>query len=506
MNEFTNLRFHTIFTILFILAATSWSKRIIVPENFSTIKRALGESDEGDTVFVKNGIYKENFSLVDNVTILGENKEKTIIKGDRKNPVIIGTDGAILKNFTVTNGSIGILCRFSTPVISDNIIEHNRNAGIHAIFYLPVISENKIQKNGKFGVFLHCVKGLKTAIYNNTFDGNGHSGIYCNNNTDVIIARNTFSHNKHYGVFARNSRNTQLIDNTFIQNKFPFNQLVIVDNKNRIVKSLEESADTINTNDTLSSDFNIDKECHALNVNEMNIPKDRDCLSTCFYRRFSEKLYQDAMWDGGFIYSDGIHSYKGVAYWDAAVFLGKSIYFGLNNPLNTRGLYIMANAFINLGLLQSAKNVLNFGIAKYPASSVVQLYNLVLLEIAFVEESPEEFDHYYTLMQNSCLAEVVQKECNRIKKLYEESEKSIKDTLIQQSTMSDNPTIELAEFDSLLFTKMISRPNPANIELLKNYKIQYDNQHQAIAKQLYSSKIAKLNFELEFLSLMMRYF
>ena len=488
---------HTICLILLVLASVCWARRIIVPDSFPTIQYALGESDAGDTIFVKNGTYKENIALVDNVTLLGENIEKTIIKGRRRWPVVVGADGAVLKNFTITHGYVGILCKNSRPIITGNIIKGNRHAGIHAIFSLPAIINNEIHNNGKFGIFLYFVQGYNTSISTNTITHHNHSGIYSYNRTDVLIVRNTFVRNKRYGVFARDSRNTRIFENTFVRNEYPFNQLAISDNKNRIVDCLEELERPVEQKDSLHSYFGIVGQCQLFDSQGKYIPKDRDYFSSYFYRRHSEKLSMSFCVAPFSDFGDGINSYKQGKYWDATISFGRTVNRFPNFRFNDKAIYLLANSFINLGLLQCATNALNLGLARYPASSYIVLYNLAFLKIAFMEENYQKIEHYHTLLQDYCLAENVQKECNRIKKLSEELKNKSKDTLFQQYAIPDSNKIELTEFESQLYDKIMSKQKPEATEALKEYKVSYEEKYRTIYKLLYSSKIAVLDFNLD---------
>src|SRR5271157_2878312 len=79
-------------------------RKILVPHDFPSIHAALGEADEGDTVFVSKGTYRENIAMQDNVVLMGQDMLHTIIDGGRIGPCVIGADGATITNFTIING------------------------------------------------------------------------------------------------------------------------------------------------------------------------------------------------------------------------------------------------------------------------------------------------------------------------------------------------------------------------------------------------------------------
>ena len=104
--------------IVFAANSSFAGRKIVVPKDFPTIHAALGEADQGDTVFVSNGLYHENIALQDNVVLMGQDMLRTVINGSRIGPCVIGADGATITNFTIINGSTGILCKNTRPVIT----------------------------------------------------------------------------------------------------------------------------------------------------------------------------------------------------------------------------------------------------------------------------------------------------------------------------------------------------------------------------------------------------
>jgi outer membrane protein OmpA-like peptidoglycan-associated protein len=231
-----NRQNHSIVVLAFVLmsvTATFAARKIVVPHDFPSIHAALGEADEGDTVFVRNGIYDEAITLVDNVILMGEDMVKTIIRGSRKQPCVIGADGAEISNFTIRNGTTGILCKNTTPIIKRNLIVDNKGAGIHALISLPDIKNNIIYRNEWTGIFLESVRGTRTSIDHNVILENGYSAIFCANRTEVLIRNNVLMENKHYGIYiAPEAKKTRIIYNNIFQNRRPFNAGAVVNKTN----------------------------------------------------------------------------------------------------------------------------------------------------------------------------------------------------------------------------------------------------------------------------------
>lgn len=220
--------------LLLLLATLSYAgKKIVVPMDFPSIHAALGEVNEGDTVYVSKGIYYENIALTDNVVLQGQDMATTIIDGRRLGPCVIGADGAVIANFTIRNGSTGILCKNTRPIIERNLIVDNKGAGIHALISLPDINNNIIYRNEWTGIFLETARGTRTSIDHNVILENGYCGIFCAHRTEVLIRNNVLLDNKQYGVFvAPEARKTRIINNNIYKNRLSFNSLSVVNQSN----------------------------------------------------------------------------------------------------------------------------------------------------------------------------------------------------------------------------------------------------------------------------------
>jgi OmpA-OmpF porin, OOP family len=209
------------------------ARKILVPQDFPSIHAALGESDQGDTVFVKNGVYRENIALQDNVVVMGQEMLNTIIDGGRQGPCVIGADGATITGFTIKNGTTGILCKNTRPIIAGNFIVDNKGAGVHALITLPDISNNIIYRNEWTGIFLESSRASRTSINHNVILENGYCGIFCAHRTEVLIHNNILLENNQFGVYiAPEARKTRIIYNNIYMNRQPFNPLAVVNETN----------------------------------------------------------------------------------------------------------------------------------------------------------------------------------------------------------------------------------------------------------------------------------
>ena len=108
---------------------------------FATIQKGIDSASDGDTVLVSAGTYVENINYNGkNITVVGEDRETTIIDGDSSGSVVRFENEedstAVLSGFTITNGSGkldeydsaqggGIYVKSSSPYLKDLIISDN---------------------------------------------------------------------------------------------------------------------------------------------------------------------------------------------------------------------------------------------------------------------------------------------------------------------------------------------------------------------------------------------
>jgi parallel beta-helix repeat protein len=150
------------------------SRVIYVPEDFASIQAAINNATSADTVFVHQGLYYENIVVNKAVSLLGENKNTTIIDGSGLGSVIL-VNGVRVKisGFTLRNSGVG------WP-----------KSGIQVVnSYLNTISDNLIQDN--------------------------HIGILIDSSHANDIYRN-YIIDTHYGIYILNSRENKIDDNVIL--------------------------------------------------------------------------------------------------------------------------------------------------------------------------------------------------------------------------------------------------------------------------------------------------
>lgn len=199
---------------------------ITVQDDYLTIQEAINEAYDGDIVFVRNGIYVENLIVNKSISLLGEDRETTVVDGGEVGTVIqvdsnnVTINGFEIRNCSMTWGDWGITLNHSSKsVISGNIVK----AG-YAI-RVKGGSENNVKDNDVVGydgscVFhgLQLVNSSNNAVNNNNLSVNCHSALTMYNSSHNIISFNYIS--GHFAPFPftiEESSNNSIVGNTMWQ-------------------------------------------------------------------------------------------------------------------------------------------------------------------------------------------------------------------------------------------------------------------------------------------------
>jgi OOP family OmpA-OmpF porin len=209
-------------------------KKIIVPKECASIQKAIEDAAEHDTVFILQGIYKENIVLKDYLNVVGQDVEKTVIRGNGAKPVVEGANFCILKNVTIEKGATGILCKNVNQVIENVIVRNNKNTGIHCLISLPDIRNNIIYDNVWSGIYCELIASAqRSSINHNLIANNGYSGIMLANRSEVLVENNIFLSNRQYGIYINeDSKRSRIIYNDFFDNRSPYNPIAVINETN----------------------------------------------------------------------------------------------------------------------------------------------------------------------------------------------------------------------------------------------------------------------------------
>ena len=147
--------------------------------NYTSIQDAINSANTNDTIYIFNGTYHENILINKTITLLGENKNNTILDGTGFEEVInITANNVKIINLTIQNGVYGIeLYQIKNSTIKNSIITNNSEGIQFYNSHSNVIAKNNITSNKYYGISIHNFENKNISsnnnhIYNNNFINN----------------------------------------------------------------------------------------------------------------------------------------------------------------------------------------------------------------------------------------------------------------------------------------------------------------------------------------------
>ena len=192
------------------------------PGNYSTIMEAVYAATDGDTILVYSGTYYEHVTIGKRLTVVGEDKETTIIDGNGTGAVVfITASEGIFSSFSVVNGDTGIHLDsgVSNATVANNIITDHTTYGIDMDGSCDndLIDGNRISENGLYGIFISSFCEYNT-ISNNIISNN-KNGSQLQAFAYGLISGNSFEDNTDYGLVLMLWCNfNEIRENNFIGN------------------------------------------------------------------------------------------------------------------------------------------------------------------------------------------------------------------------------------------------------------------------------------------------
>ena len=154
---------------------------ITVPDDYPTIQEAINMASPGDTIFVRAGIYYENVVVNKTVSLVGEDKETTIIDAGRGFGVKVVANDTRVSGFTVYNSTGywpdgAIVIRGFDNVISNNIVIDSRTGIVLWSGGNNTLEDNMIVGNLPTSIGLVIGRSGNNIFRNNALVNNS----YCN--------------------------------------------------------------------------------------------------------------------------------------------------------------------------------------------------------------------------------------------------------------------------------------------------------------------------------------
>jgi len=192
------------------------SNTIWVPDNYTTIQEAIDAASSGDTIQVSAETYNESITInKDNLTLIGENRENTIIDGGGADFVVyVIANNITLSGFTIQTGGLGIW--FSRPInsiLTGNIVSNNRD-GIYVWGSSNNSFTGNIVSNNIYGIY---VWGSSNNSFTGNIVSNNICGIYLGDSDNNVLLGNT-APNDQYGIYVDGSHYNTLSGNNVSSN------------------------------------------------------------------------------------------------------------------------------------------------------------------------------------------------------------------------------------------------------------------------------------------------
>jgi parallel beta-helix repeat protein len=228
------------------------------PGNYTKIQDAIDNTSDGDTVFVydDSSPYVENIVINTSISLLGENKNTTIINGTTNDfntnftvniGVYITADKVTVRGFTIQGCNlIGIGINSNNNSITDNILADNYNGIgigyedsnqsssqmgsdnmiINNFFirdtggiYITGGENNIIQENviSQTGGGIIVAMSMSNNISHNVIS-QGSTGVLIIGSYNTVLYRNNFTNNENIGVYTILTSSDKILQNNFIGN------------------------------------------------------------------------------------------------------------------------------------------------------------------------------------------------------------------------------------------------------------------------------------------------
>jgi nitrous oxidase accessory protein len=188
--------------VVFVGDENLCARTIIVPDDYPTIQQAADAADSGDTVYVRAGTYYEAVSVDKSLSLVGEDRETTVIDGGPSGRVMTvsayDVDHFSVTGFTIRSRVdymfIGIGLSGQNCSVSGNNVE-NCYWGIYLTSYseYSVIGNNV--RNCNFGMYLGGSSGNN--VEGNNVTANNDYGILLYDSSNNNISGNNVTNNEH---------------------------------------------------------------------------------------------------------------------------------------------------------------------------------------------------------------------------------------------------------------------------------------------------------------------
>jgi parallel beta-helix repeat protein len=183
-------------------------------KEYSSISEAINNALDGDIIYVYSGIYPGYLLINKSISIIGENRDSTVVSGAFTPPALGGVFEITADNVTISNLTIkyGIIPKYGKAA-SDLYLF---GIGIYIQSSNNSIIGNNIQQNYGYGIRINNSKN--TIISDNNITNPRSLGIFLENSDNNIIMKNNITKNERGIGIHNSSNNNSIYFNNFINN------------------------------------------------------------------------------------------------------------------------------------------------------------------------------------------------------------------------------------------------------------------------------------------------
>ncbi len=227
--------------LILVSGATADDHQVYTNES---IQAVINQSNPGDTIYVHQGIYRENLNITKQLTLIGAGANKTAIRAQNTsmNCISIGSDGVKISQFAILGANtsaagirltkaneceitknlfIGNYAHIRGSNSSWNIINSNvMLTGVYGV-YFAYSDENTISNNLFYNITLCavCVEehSDENTVSNNVVNKSGY-GVHITFSNDSIVTGNNIMRIREYGICTVDECHRNEIHNNMVMN------------------------------------------------------------------------------------------------------------------------------------------------------------------------------------------------------------------------------------------------------------------------------------------------
>ncbi|MEM3011187.1 MAG: right-handed parallel beta-helix repeat-containing protein [Candidatus Bathyarchaeia archaeon] len=193
-------------------------KDIFVPRDYPTIQEAINAAQENSGIWVSASVYNEHIVINKSISLIGENRETTIINGSNpgKNVVLVEANNVYISGFTIQHGDSGIfLNSVGNCVIRGNNVKNNTNGIFVNSSWNCYVEKNNVVNNTQRGIFFSYSENFAILQNNVTVNFKSYGyGINLNVSKNCVISRNVVKNYYWDGLGLETSLNCEVTLNT----------------------------------------------------------------------------------------------------------------------------------------------------------------------------------------------------------------------------------------------------------------------------------------------------